>query len=154
MAFDLTILSMAKQMAHHSSTRQSLVSENVANADTVGFRARDLRPFAEIYAERTGEAVGGGPRRPPSPEAPGFSAAATRPGHAGYDPIGERALIARPPSSEPQVIAKLGAESTNGNTVSIEDQMARGATAVAHHQMAVGILRKSMDLLRMSIGRA
>ncbi|MEO0363233.1 MAG: flagellar basal body protein, partial [Pseudomonadota bacterium] len=124
MAFDLTVVSMAKQMAHHASSRQSLIAENVANADTVGFRARDLRPFAEVYAERTGQALGGGPARPAAPEAPGFSAAATRPGHAGYDPIGERALVSRPPSSEPQAIAKLGAESTNGNSVSLEDQMA------------------------------
>ena len=50
-------------------------------------------------------------------------------------------------------ISKLGADSPNGNSVSIEDQMARGARAVADHELALGVLRKSMDLIRMSIGR-
>ena len=37
MQTDLTILAMAKGLASHATTRQSLVSQNVANADTVGY---------------------------------------------------------------------------------------------------------------------
>ena len=131
MTFDLTILSMAKGLAAHAGQRQSLVSENIANADTRDFKARDLKPFAEVYAGADGDL--------------GFAAKATRPGHAGF---GATAGAARP-----MEVAKLGADSPNGNSVSIEDQMARGARAVADHELALGVLRKSMDLIRMSIGR-
>ena len=131
MTFDLTILSMAKGLAAHAGQRQSLVSENIANADTRDFKARDLKPFAEVYAGADGDL--------------GFAAKATRPGHAGF---GATAGAARP-----MEVAKLGADSPNGNNVSLEDQMSRGAQAALHHDMAVTILKKTMDLLRMGIGR-
>lgn len=132
MTLDLTILSMAKGLAAHAGQRQNLVSENIANADTRKFRARDLAPFAEIYAGGHGGA---------------FAAKATRSGHAGY------AEAASTPVYRPERIAKLGADSPNGNNVSLEDQMARGAQAALHHDMAVTILKKTMDLLRVGIGR-
>lgn len=150
MQTDLTILAMAKGLASHASTRQSIVSENVANADTVGYRARGIKPFAEVYNGP------GAPERGPAVARPGlqggpaqvFQASATRPGHTGFTETLQRAEAA-----EIYEVSKLGSESPNGNSVSIEDQMARGAHAVADHQMALGVLRKSMDLIRMSIGR-
>lgn len=153
MAFDLSILSMAKQLANHASTRQSLISENVANADTVGYRARDLKPFSEVYDGSSDAAGPGVADRAAKQRATAFTATATRPGHVGFDPLGGTNLVVRPPAYEPIPIARLGAESGNGNSVSLEDQLSRGASAVAHHEMAMGILRKSMDILRMSIGR-
>ncbi|QUS35935.1 FlgB family protein [Falsirhodobacter algicola] len=48
--FDMIILSrMAQAMAQHAGERQALAAQNVANADTPGFKARDLAPFADIY---------------------------------------------------------------------------------------------------------
>lgn len=147
---DLTILAMAKGLASHASTRQSIVSQNVANADTVGYRARGIKPFAEVYngpgaPERGPETVRQGVQNGPAPV---FQANATRAGHTGFTEVAQRAEAA-----QTYEVSRLGAESPNGNSVSIEDQMARGAHAVADHQMALGILRKSMDLIRMSIGR-
>lgn len=150
MQTDLTILAMAKGLASHASTRQSIVSQNVANADTVGYRARGIKPFVEVYdgpgAPERGPALAragaqGGP-------AQSFQATATRPGHTGFTDVAQRAEAA-----QVYEVSKLGADSPNGNSVSIEDQMSRGAIAVADHQMALSVLRKSMDLIRMSIGR-
>ncbi|MFV0474984.1 MAG: flagellar basal body rod protein FlgB [Pikeienuella sp.] len=138
-AFDLTILNMARGLAAHASGRQGLIAENVANADTIGYRARDLRSFAETYDAGRGEGARG---------AAVFAPAATRPGHLGYD----AARIGAP--AEPAFeITRLGADSPNGNSVSLEDQMVRGARALADHQLALGVYGKSMDLLRMAIGR-
>lgn len=147
MQTDLIILAMAKGLASHASTRQSIVTQNVANADTVGYRARGIKPFAEVYDGP------GAPERGPAMTATTgpakvFMASATRPGHAGYTDVAQRAEAA-----QIYEISKLGSESPNGNSVSIEDQMARGAVAAADHQMALSVLRKSMDLIRMSIGR-
>ena len=39
------ILRIASAMASHASARQSVVANNIANADTPGFKARDTQPF-------------------------------------------------------------------------------------------------------------
>ena len=155
MPTDLTVLTMAKGLASHATLRQSLVTQNIANADTVGFRARDVKPFALIYEgpgapERGPQAAREG-RGGPVVEA-AFQANATRPGHSGFEAIQQQRSSA-PFAASVYEVSRLGAESPNGNSVSIEDQMARGARAIAEHEMALGVLRKSMDLIRMSIGR-
>lgn len=150
MADNLTILSMAKALASHSGRRQTIISENLANADTRDYAAKDLKPFSEVYSgpvDTTGPTGRG--REPTGGIAPtNFSAFATRPGHAGFSADGDGVAAA-----EPIAIAKLGAHKPNNNTVSIQDQMARGVTAKLNHEMALSVFRKSMDLLRMSIGR-
>lgn len=51
----LEVLQTAQAMARHAAARQSLISENISQADTPGFRARDLVPFSEIYDDQPGE---------------------------------------------------------------------------------------------------
>ncbi len=149
MPTELTILAMAKGLASHAATRQSLVTQNIANSDTVGYRARAIKSFVEVYQGP------GAPERGPAVRTGGqgdaervFLASATRPGHAGFASASQRAEAV-----QVYEISKQGADSPNGNSVSIEDQMSRGARAVADHELALGVLRKSMDLIRMSIGR-
>ena len=48
---DLKILHTASLLARHSVQRHSLVAENIANADTPGYKAKDLEPFAEAFAK-------------------------------------------------------------------------------------------------------
>ncbi len=43
--------------------------------------------------------------------------------------------------------------SPNGNSVSIEAELLRSASAAGQHQMALTVYSKSMDLLRASLGR-
>lgn len=152
MANELTILTMAKALASHSGRRQSLISENMANADTRGFAARDLKPFAEVYSGPTDTSGPAGAHRNQtahSAGAIGFAPAASRPGHVGYSATEDGIA-----GAEAAPIAKLGAESPDGNSVSVEDQMARGVSAMLNHEMALNVFRKSMDLLRMSVGRS
>ncbi len=40
-----TILRLAAGAAAHAANRQGVIAGNVANADTPGFRARDMTPF-------------------------------------------------------------------------------------------------------------
>ncbi len=136
MSNDLTILTMAKSLAAHSAQRQTLVSENIANADTRSYRARDVKPFAEVYAG-------------PGAEGGEFIAEATRAGHPGFSANG----VAQP-AAEVFEIAGLDSDSPNGNSVSVEDQMVRGAAAQIDHQMAVTVFQKSMDFIRAALGRA
>ena len=146
MTQDLHILAMAKGLAHHAAARQALVTENIANADTYGYRARDVEPFAEVYRGP------GAPERATDSPPRVFAASATRPGHAGFSPSGAGGAAAY--AATAYETRRIEADSTNGNSVSLEDQMMRAAETKLSHDMALGVLRKSMDILRMAIGRA
>lgn len=128
MDLKLNVLQLASGLMGHASSRQRVIAENVAHADTPGYRARDLADFSATL-EQT----------------PGFSARVTRPGHIpfGADPRG----------FDPHQETAPGAVSPNGNTVSLEDQMTRAAEARQSHEMALGVYSKSMEILRTSIGR-
>ena len=59
----LELTRMAQALAAQSGARMAVIAENVANADTPGYKARDMPAFAEVY------------------EAEGLEMRATRPGH-------------------------------------------------------------------------
>lgn len=128
MSFDLTILQMASGLAQHSGARLSLVSQNIANADTPGYAARDLPSFGATWA---------------STET--LRMTATQPGHFG-------ATLNRS-AAQPREMAAFGTMSPNGNDVSIEDQMMRAAAIRQDHDLALGVWSKSLDMLRAAIGK-
>jgi flagellar basal-body rod protein FlgB len=125
---DLSILNLASALAAHAGARQEVIAENVAHADTPGYRARDLPDFASV--------LDGGPA---------FSAQMTRPGHIGFG--------ADPRGFEPREAAALGAETPNGNSVSLEDQMLRAAAVRQEHDLAVGVYSKALDILRTTVAK-
>ena len=51
-----------------------------------------------------------------------------------------------------QILSK-GAASPNGNTVSIEQEVFKSAEAVGKHTMAINVYTKSLDLMKLAIGR-
>jgi flagellar basal-body rod protein FlgB len=50
---NLSIFQAAGAMAKHAGARQAVVAQNVANADTPGYRAQTIAPFTEVF-EKTG----------------------------------------------------------------------------------------------------
>jgi flagellar basal-body rod protein FlgB len=129
MDMNLTLLRLSSSLAAHSTSRQRVLSENIAHADTPGYQARDIPDFGETLRGTT----------------PAFAARTTRPGHMAFG--------ADPNGFAPQVVTVDGAESPNGNSVSLEEQMMRAAEVRQSHDMALGVYRKSMDILRSSLGR-
>lgn len=129
MKFDIGILNMAQGLAAHASSRQAVISENIANADTPGYKARDTATFADTYKEAT-------------------HMRAARPARQGH-------LALNMPNQSVDVVedAAFAAESPNGNTVSLEDQMVRAADVRYQHDLALGIYGKSIDILRAGMGR-
>ncbi|HCQ65911.1 MAG TPA: flagellar biosynthesis protein FlgB [Rhodobacteraceae bacterium] len=123
---NLKIFSMASALAQHGATRQTVVAENIANADTPGYRARDVASFADSYASR-----------------PTTGLQATRPGHR-FD--GEASY-----SAAPREIFRPGAESPNGNNVSIENEIFAAAEASSDHRKALAVYRSALTVLRTSI---
>lgn len=45
----LEYFSVASDLATYSTHRHSVLAQNIANADTPGFKSRDFKPFDEIY---------------------------------------------------------------------------------------------------------
>jgi flagellar basal-body rod protein FlgB len=126
---DINTLSLASALAAHAAARQQVLAENVAHADTPGYRARDIADFATIVDSQQGA----------------FAARTTRPGHI---PFGADAR-----GFEPREQTALGAETPNGNSVSLEDQMMRSAEVRQGHEMAIGVYAKSLEILRAAVTR-
>ncbi|AHM03704.1 Flagellar basal-body rod protein FlgB [Roseibacterium elongatum DSM 19469] len=45
----LEIFQLATARARHAAARQAVVAQNIANADTPGYRAREVSDFAEMW---------------------------------------------------------------------------------------------------------
>lgn len=45
----LEIFTLAHARAQHAAARQAVVAQNIANADTPGYRARDITDFAQTW---------------------------------------------------------------------------------------------------------
>lgn len=123
---DIAMLRMATGLAAHSGTRQAIIAQNVANADTPGYRGRDAEPF-EGHMERGDHRM-----------------RATRPGHItdGAAETGRVRTYTLDATADP-----------NGNTVSVESEMMRAADAFRRHEMAVTIYRSGLDVMRSTLGR-
>lgn len=120
----IELMDMAQAMARHAAQRQNVIAGNVANADTPGYKARDLSSFAESYRADT-------------------SLRGTRAGH-----ITEAAA-----RTEARIRTEPGTASPNGNTVSLEDEMVRGLEVKRQHDLALTIYKTSLGILRTSLGR-
>ena len=123
----LEIVRMAQAMAAHAGARQSEIARNIANADTPGFRARDLKPFDEVYTSGAGGLM-----------------RASRAGHLGQGATDEDALTDR---------LMAGAAAPNGNSVSLEAEMVKAVEVRQQHEMALAIYRSTSNVVRASLGR-
>ncbi|SFD10090.1 FlgB family protein [Tropicimonas isoalkanivorans] len=125
---NLEIFRLAQGMAEHAASRQSVVAGNIANADTPGYRQRDIPDFAEIWRNDTS---GIGMRR-------------TRDSHLSQAPGSERArsfAVSDAPADP------------NGNTVSLETEIIKSAEIRQQHEIALSIYRSGLSVLRTSLGR-
>jgi len=126
---NLPLVNMASAMARHAVARHRIIAENVANADTPGYRARDIKDFTAMVNES-------------------FTARTSRPGHRsdGGDGAMEGLAALRPFELELPI-------APNGNSVSVEDQALRAVEAQNEHRLAVTLYGQTVKILRLGIGR-
>ena len=129
---NLNVFKMAHAMAVHAGQRQAVAAENVANADTPEFKARDIAPFAETYEQNGFSSTT-------------FALKATRGNHLN----GGFAQQGAEPFNDPN-----GISSPNGNTVSLENEMLKSLNAKRQHDRALAIYRSSMNVLRATLSRS
>jgi flagellar basal-body rod protein FlgB len=136
-ADDLPLFTMLKGRLSHLSQRQRVIGQNVANADTPGYAARDVKAFTFAVALKAmgGDGVVGTAR----------TNAAHLQGNA-------------PKASGPSAVwsskVRPDSETTlDGNSVVLEEQMIKMAESRADYDAAVGFYQKSLSLIRMAARR-
>jgi len=105
--------------------RQKLLAHNVANASTPGFQPRDASPFAAALA------------------GPAGVLARTDAGHLGGSSDAGGSTQARGPG-----------RASNGNAVSVEDQLAKVADTSGTQELVTNLYPKYQGLFRTALGRA
>lgn len=131
---DVPILSMLRSRMSWAQERQKVLAQNVANADTPNYRGRDLVPlkFKDSVAVAS------------QPVAP-VVLAATEPGHIGGSSLGDASQYGT---------TKGGYEiQPTGNSVSLEDEMMKVASNQMEYQAATALYTRSLDLLKVALGK-
>ena len=122
-----TAVDLAERRLAWLEARQRVLAQNIANADTPGYRPRDLQPFATLLARQGGVAM-----------------ARTDAAHLG--PASGGGPHARPD--------RLVAErARNGNAVALDVQAMKVADTDTAHALATGLHRRYLGLFRTALGR-
>ncbi|TCR63501.1 flagellar basal body rod protein FlgB [Bosea sp. BK604] len=124
------LMQALKTRMHWHQTRQKLLAENVANADSPGFRPLDLK--APEFSRGGNGSVSG------------VALAQTSPGHMGSS--GQRGGFDSAKAQRFEV-------TPNGNGVNLEDEMMKVAQNQADYQLAASLYTKGLGLMKIAIGK-
>lgn len=115
--------------------RQQVLAQNIANADTPGYGAQDLKEPSFNDLLRGSSTTGAGGAK--------LMMASTQPGHlGGAHPAKPKAETS--PDSE---------KKTSGNTVVLEDQMMKVSKTAMDFQLTTNLYRKHLNMIKTALGR-
>lgn len=123
---------LASQQAQWLSVRQSVVSTNVANADTPGFKVKDVVPFADFLDVA-------------SSRSDGVTLASTNPKH--FADISQDTMNVR------QVDGKPGKISASGNNVGLAQEMIKASEARGAYDLNTGLVKSLNKMMLMVVRR-
>ena len=125
---DIPLVGMLKQRMAWHQARQNVLAQNVANADTPGYRARDV-----VAPDFT----------PPGKIGGSVAMTRTNAGHMGYSAGG-------PGQPGPAKTIEITPE---GNSVVLEEEVMRVSQNVIDYQMASQLYSRGLGMLKTAIGR-
>ena len=130
---EIPLFAMLKGRLGHLSQRQQVIAENVANASTPGYVARDLQPFSFQGQLNAASAL-----RPVAPSV-------TQAGHmSGNQPTAGA-------SPQWKRVDTPGSETTlDGNQVVLEEEMMKMTEARMNYEAAIGFYQKSLTMLKLA----
>ena len=111
------------------TSRQSLIAQNVANVDTPGYVARDLKALTFKQSLALAEPAGGVGRRP------------------GFIPTGAQANG----RLRTQDFAVGQEASISGNSVDLEHELKKSADTALDYQQMTHLYRKHLEMFRMAV---
>ena len=125
---DLPLVSMLKTRLHWQQARQKVLAENVANANTPGFKPKDLAEPASAGAVRASSAL---------------AMERTSPLHLASSSGGD--------ADRAETVSGFETR-PSGNGVSLEDEMLKVAGNQSDYQLAASLYQKSLAMLRTAAG--
>lgn len=127
---DVPLLSMLRQRMNWLNQRQDTLAQNVANADTPGYVARDLKPLD--FEQALGQTANGA------------ALMTTNARHIALTPSHMAKFDDREaPDQE---------SSPNGNSVALEAEMVKVSDTQAQFAAAANLYAKAMTLMKTAIG--
>ena len=130
---DIPLLSMLRERMSWLNQRQDVLSQNVANADTPGYVAHDLKPI-DFSQELSGN----------TQFSSGSSMRATDPRHITIGPAKQ--------SKFEDYESHDSEANPNGNSVSLEMEMIKVSDTQAQFQAATNLYAKAMTMMKTAIG--
>lgn len=131
----IPVIGMLVRRMEFLGARQRVIAQNVANADTPGYKPRDMS--ADSFARHVAAQATGG-------AAAGLTATATKhmagtlPGNPGTQ---------KPASADDYETTQ------SGNAVVLEEEMARLSETKMDYDLITGIYRKQVAMLKTALGR-
>jgi flagellar basal-body rod protein FlgB len=122
---DIGLFRLAERRLSWVDQRQEVLAQNIANADTPGYRARDLAPFEASLA------------------AQGVTLARTNPSHLEGSLAASRGRQERGTGKAP-----------DGNAVSMEEQLGKVADTASAQELVTNLYHKYQGLFRTVLGRS
>jgi flagellar basal-body rod protein FlgB len=134
---DVPLLSMLRQRMGWLGRRQDVLSENVANVDTPGYTARELKPIDFEKALRSVASSG-------------------VTGSAGKLTITNPMHMAMPQRNAGYQNYMVRDKETDqvGNSVSVEQEMIKVADTQAQFQAAANLYAKTLTMMKTAIGKS
>ena len=131
---DLPVLQALKGKLRFHEARQKVLAENVANAETPGYSALDIKApdFFRVAVEGTGQG--------------GVATAVTSPMHIAAPAIGNGTPY-RTQKVDGYVVTP------DGNAVSLEDQMMKVTSNQMDYQTVTSLYQRSLGLLKTAVGK-
>ena len=120
-------IGLAERRLAWLDSRQRVLAQNIAHADTPGYRPRDLPDFARLLANRAGVGL-----------------ARTDPRHLAPAGGNARARIDR----------TAGDVAPNGNAVSLDREALKVADTDSAHALAINLHRSWLGMFRTALGRS
>lgn len=122
------LFDLASRQAQWLAARQSTISGNIANANTPGYRARDIEPFADVL-DKTKLAM-----------------AATNGGHIGLDTTRAEGTKVKKADTWDTVYSK--------NSVSLEQELIKAGEIDRQHSLNTSIVKAFHRMLMSSVRSA
>jgi flagellar basal-body rod protein FlgB len=125
-ATHIGLLDLAERRMSWADQRQTVLAQNIANANTPGYKSRDLRPFAAALA-------GAG----------GVTLVQTEPNHLA-------GTLA--PASAAEVKDRTQAHAIDGNAVGLDEQLVKLSSTESTHELVTAIYRTYIGMFRTALG--
>lgn len=126
------LMSMLGTQMRYLSQRQTVLSQNIANIDTPGYKAMDLKKldFSKMVEAESGTKL---------------AMSATSPKHLGSATLSN--VSAFKVEEEDDELDR----SPNGNTVSLEDEMKKVSDSTTKYQESAALMRKYTQMLHTAV---